>query len=154
MLERGFEKMKEADFNSYLKNRYEDQINWYSNSASKNKRFYTFFQWSVIILSASLPVLIASVPHSWQWLTVIISILLAIGIASLKTFKFQENWINYRTISETLKKEKHYYDAELDDYADTSDKEALFVDRVETLISRENTLWVTTHMQKEDENKK
>ena len=146
--------MKESDFNNYLKDRYKDQINWYSNSAAKNKRFYTFFQWGVIVLSASLPVLIASVPEPWQWAAVILSILLAIGTAGLKTFKFQENWINYRTISETLKKEKHFYDADLDDYFDASDKEALFIDRVESLISRENTLWVTTHMQKEDEDNK
>lgn len=146
--------MKDAEFKKYIKDRYEDQINWYSDSASKNKRFYSFFQWSVIILSASLPVLIVSIPDPWQWLTVILSILLAIGTAGLKTFKFQENWINYRTISETLKKEKHYYDAELDEYAEGSDKEALFVDRVESLISREKTLWVTTHMQKETEVKK
>jgi hypothetical protein len=146
--------MKESDFNNYLKNRYENQINWYSNSASRNKGFYIFFQWSVIILSVSLPVLIASVPNSWQWVIIILSILLAIGTAGLKTFKFQENWINYRTISETLKKEKHYYDAELDEYAQASDKEALFVDRIESVISRENTLWVTTHMQKEYEDNK
>ena len=107
----------------------------------------------MIILSASLPVLIASVPESRQWVTVILSILLAIGTAGLKTFKFQENWINYRTISETLKKEKHYYDADLDEYSEASDKDALFVDRVESLISKENTLWVTTHMHKKDEKK-
>jgi len=119
--------MKEADFENYLMKRYEDQTKWYSDSASKNKKFYIFFQWGVIILffqwgviilSASLPVLIASVPESRQWVTVILSILLAIGTAGLKTFKFQENWINYRTISETLIKEKHYYDADLDEYGD------------------------------------
>jgi len=146
--------MKNADFQNYLKDRYEDQISWYSNSASRNKRYYTLFQWSVIVLSATLPVLIASVPDAWQWITVTLSITLAIGTAGLKTFKFQENWINYRTISETLKKEKHFYDANLDDYAEASEREALFVDRVESLISRENTLWVTTHMQKEGEEDK
>ena len=134
------------DFNNYIEERYKDQIIWYSNCATRNKRFYTFFQWGVIVLSASLPVLIASVPEEWQLATVILSILLAIGTSGLKTFKFQENWINYRTISETLKKEKHFYDADLNDYSEASDKEALFIDRVESLISRENTLWVTTHM--------
>ena len=90
-------------------------------------------------------------PEKLQWVVLTISVFLAIGTAALKTFKFQENWINYRTIAETLKKEKHYYDAGLDDYADTSDKEALFIDRVESLTSRENTIWVTTHRQKEVE---
>lgn len=146
--------MDQDKFQAYLKDRYEDQINWYSDSASKNKRFYNFFQWSVIIFSASLPVLIVSVPDFWKWVTVILSILLAIGTAGLKTFKFQENWINYRIISEMLKKEKHYYDAKFDEYANASDKEALFVDRVEAIISREHNLWITTHIQKEEGEKK
>jgi len=76
------------------------------------------------------------------------------GTAGLKIFKFQENWINYRMTSETLKKEKHFYDTDLDDYDDSDDKEALFVERMEPLISRENYLWFTTHRQKEEENKK
>lgn len=146
--------MEEKKFEEYLKDRYKDQINWYDNKASKNKKCYTIFQWGVIVLSVSLPVLIASAPDSWQLITIIISILLAIGTAALKTFKFQENWINYRTISETLKKEKHYYNAGLEEYTKVSDKEALFVDRIESIISRENTLWVTTHMQKERDEEK
>ncbi len=144
--------MDKQAFKEYIEGRYNDQIDWYSNRVSKNKQLYVIFQWGVIVFSASLPVLIASVPNKWQWCTVFISIVLAIGTAALKVFKFQENWINYRTVSETLKKEKYYYDADLNDYADVTDKEATFVERVEAMISRENSLWVTTHMQKEDEN--
>ncbi len=143
--------MEQAKFEEYQTKRYQNQIDWYSDRATRNKRFYYAFQWGVIVLSASIPVLIASIPKTHQWITIAISIFLAIGTTALKTFKFQENWINYRTISETLKKEKYFYDAGLDAYSDTSDKEALFVERVESLISRENSLWVTTHMEKTDE---
>lgn len=146
--------MEKKKFEEYLKDRYKDQINWYDNRASKNKKCYTIFQWGVIILSASLPVLIASAPDSWQLITIVISIFLAIGTAALKTFKFQENWLNYRTIAETLKKEEYYYNAGLDEYAKSSDKEALFVDRVESIISRENNLWTMTHRRKEGEKEK
>ena len=140
-------------FAEYLKNRYEDQITWYSDRASLNKRLYQCFQWGVIILSATVPVLVASIPKSAEWITITVSIGLAIGTAALKTFKFQENWINYRTVSETLKKEKHFLDARLDDYANSDDREALFVERVESLISRENSLWIMTHQQSDDEEK-
>lgn len=145
--------MEKKKFDDYIENRYKNQIDWYSGRATKNKWYYNIFQWCAIILSASLPVLIASVPDKYQSLTIIFSIVLAICTAGLKTFKFQENWVNYRTISETLKKEKHYYDAQIDEYSQASDKEALFVDRVENLISRENSLWVTTHMKKEEKQK-
>jgi hypothetical protein len=71
------------------------------------------------------------------------SAIVAIAATFSRSFNFQENWINYRTISETLKKEIHYYDAKLSEYQGAEDPEALFVSRVENLISRENTTWVT-----------
>ena len=73
------------------------------------------------------------------------AVAVAILTTGLKTFKYQENWINYRSTCETLRKEKRFYDAGLGDYGNTKDKEALFVDRVESMISRENTMWVRTH---------
>lgn len=146
--------MKPDEFKKYLKERYETQINWYETRSAKNKRFYTFFQWGVIVLSAIVPVLVVSLTKGLKWVTATIAAILAIGTAGLKTFKFQENWINYRTIAETLKKEKHFYEAELDDYRDSSDKESLFVERVESLISREHSLWVTTHTEKGVEKEK
>jgi len=146
--------MDKSKFEHYVSERYKTQIRWYSNRASANKQRYHVFQWTAIILSVSLPVLIATVPDSRQLFTIVISIVLAICTAALKTFKFQENWINYRTTAETLKKEKYFLEAELNEYADATDKEALFIERVESLISRENTLWVTTHTRDERDEKK
>lgn len=141
--------MDQERFQAYMKNRYENQINWYNNSALKNKRFYNFFQWNVIIFSASLPVLIVSLPDQWKWVTVILSILLAVCTAGLTTFKFKEHWINYRIICEKLKKEKYYYDAMIGEYANALNKENLFVERVETILSSEGDLWTIIHIQKE-----
>ena len=143
--------MEKEKFSEYLQDRYGTQINWYDTKAAKNKKLYMFFQWGVIILSATLPVLVMSLTESARWITASIAAILAIGTAVLKTFKFQENWLGYRTIAESLKKEKYFYDAGLEDYADASDKEARFVERVESLISRENSLWINSHLQKEDE---
>ena len=85
-----------------------------------------------------------------RWVAVVISALVAIGTSVLKTFKYQENWINYRTTCETLRKEIHYYNASLNDYNFSNDPMALFVERVEALISRENTLWLTVQKKKTD----
>ncbi len=141
--------MNQEEFEAYLQERYQNQIDWYSTKADKNKKRYSVFQWSVIVLSATVPLLVLIVPTEAKLITAGIALLLAIGTTGLKTFKFQENWINFRTVSETLKKEKHFFDAEVDEYADCEDKIALFVTRVEAVISRENSLWVTTH-QKSD----
>ena len=141
--------MEEEEFENYLKERYKPEVNWYDNKASQNKQYYEWFQWAVIIISASVPALVALIP-AWKWITVTLSIILAIATTALKTFKFQENWISYRTIAETLKKEKHYYDAIAIEYATAEDKKQLFVQRVEALISRENTLWMTIHRRREN----
>ena len=143
--------MEQEAFSKYLTDRYEDQINWYDAKAARNQTFYRWAQWSVIVLAAITPVLIELDLKPLgnglvQWAT-LTSAVVAILTAGLKAFKYQENWITYRTTCETLRKEKYFYDAEIGEYRDTQDKEALFVDRAESLISRENTMWISTHKQ-------
>ncbi len=147
--------MNKEDFQKYLKERYEDQINWYDKKSIWNQKMYRRFQWIVIVLSAITPVLVAIVainPETKEvsWPAVGISALVAIGTTALKTFKYQENWINYRTTCETLKKEIYFYNAGVGDYGDTEDREALFVEKVEALISRENTMWLSTRQPKKE----
>ena len=141
--------METEDFQKYLEERYEEQINWYDKKSAWNQKLYCYFQWFVIILAAITPVLVATAAEATRWPAVIISALVAIGTTLLKTFKYQENWINYRTTCETLRKEIHFYRAGLGDYRDAEDREALFVERVELLISRENTIWLTAQQPKE-----
>ena len=106
-------------------------------------------QWTVIVLAAITPILIQldlkSLGDFPGHLATLTAVVVAILTAGLKTFKYQENWINYRTTCETLRKEKHLYDADLDEYGRSKDKEAVFVERVESLISRENTMWFSAH---------
>ena len=143
----------EGKFEEYLKERYQDQIEWYSKKSSQNKRYYQWFQWIIIVISTSLPGLILIIPAKWEFITVLFSAILAITTAAIKTFRFQENWINYRTVAEALEKEKHYYNAGATEYATAENKKQLFVERVEALISRENSLWMVVHTKKEDEEK-
>lgn len=143
--------MKIEDFKKYLKERYQNQIDWYDKKAVWNHKVYQVLQWSAIILSVATPILIIIYDGWTRWVAAGIAFLVAIVTSSLKTFKYQENWINYRTTVETLKKEKYYYDANIEGYEKVEDvnyKRALFVERVESLISRENTLWVITHVEK------
>ena len=144
--------METEDFQKYLKERYEDQIDWYDKKSAWNQKLYRYFQWSLIILAAITPVLVAIAPETNRWPAVIIAALVSIGTTLLKTFKYQENWINYRTTCETLKKEIYYFEADIQGYEHldkTEDKRSLFVQRVENLLSRENTMWLTTQRPKE-----
>ena len=138
----------EDQFEEYVKKRYQGQIEWYSKKSSQNKQYYQWFQWIIIVISASLPGLILIIPAKWEFITVLFSAILAIATAAVKTFRFQENWINYRTVAEALEKEKHYYNAEAIEYATAENKKQLFVERVEALISKENSLWMVVHTKK------
>ncbi len=131
--------MTDEQFQDYLKNRYQQEVEWYEQRASGNKFWYRVFQTTLIIISAIVPILALS---NLKWPTVVASVLVAILTVLIKTFKFQENWINFRTTCETLKKECHLFDAGCFEYENTPDKRKLFVERVEALISRENTLSV------------
>lgn len=146
--------MDKKEFEEYLKNRYNQQIDYYNKAAIRNHRAYTILQFTLIILSAITPVLIVIGGESGRWLAVLVSAIVAITASTLKVFKFQENWINYRTTCETLRKEFHYFQARIYDYENVDDPEAVFVDRVETLISREHTLWLISHKREERGEKK
>ena len=142
--------MDAAEFQTYLDERYYPQIEWYDKKAIWNQKVYKYLQWGIIILAAITPVFVA-ISETWgKAIPIVLSCLVAIGTASLKTFKYQENWINYRTTCETLRKEIYYYNAKIDDYEDSDESMGLFVKRVETLISRENTMWLTVQKKKTD----
>ena len=142
--------MDKEKFKEYLSNRYEDQIKWYDEKSTSNQSKYRFFQWGVIILSSLTPVLILFSGEN-KLIPIVVAIFVAIFTAVLKTFKYQENWVEYRTTCETLRKEKHFYDANLYEYDSAENKESLFVERVENLISRENTRWIEISTLKEKE---
>jgi len=147
--------MDKEKFDRYLTDRYEDQINWYDRKSVWNQLWYKRLQWGLIVLSSITPILIAidALDDKMVWLAAIpltTATLVAIFTATIKTFSFQENWLNYRTTCETLRKEKFLYDAGAGAYARVTDKEALFVERVESLISRENTLWLASNTAQEE----
>ncbi len=142
--------MDDEMFKEYLTNRYYNQIEWYDRKAVKSKKIYVIFQGSAIVFSAMTPILIL-LGTEWEKLAaVIVSFLVAVGTAILKTFKYQENWINYRTTCEVLRKEIYYYQAGINEYKDPKDRKGLFIQRVEAFISREHTYWISERKEKEE----
>lgn len=138
--------MNQEDFDQYLNNRYQEAVSWYDKKAVWNKRVYYCFQITIIVIAATTPIFAVL---EFRWPATISAALVAIATGIVKFMKLDENWLNYRTICETLKKEPYLMRAELGDYASCTNKEKLFVDRVESLISRENTLWLSTTLTKE-----
>jgi hypothetical protein len=139
--------MNEEDFNKYQGERYGKTIRWYDVHARHSFQAYSFLQWSLIILSALTPVLIL-IEDSNKWFAVAIAVLVAISSSALKTFKFQENWVRYRSCWHAMTREKAFYEAGIQGYGKVDDKEALFVERVESLVEREANEFVAMHDKK------
>ena len=147
--------MDDKDFQKYFEKRYQDQKKWYATNARLNKKKYLLLQWTVIVLAGLTPILALSLTSSYtRWITVLISASVAVGTAALKTFQYQEKWINYRTSAEMLKKEEYFYLASVGDYQKSQNRKSLFVERVEAIISRENTSWFTIVQEKTAEKDK
>jgi len=136
--------MDKEIFKDYVETRYKNQMSYYSKAAGKNQKRYKQFQWVLIIFSAITPIL-AAFDGKWVSLqvpVVLISAIVAILTAGLKTFQYQEMWVNYRATNELLKPEIYYYNFGVGPYAeDGIDRESLFVSRVETILDKEHINW-------------
>jgi len=136
--------MEKAAFKEYLENRYKNQLEYYDKAATKNQKRYKLFQWLLIILSATTPIL-AALQLNWgdlQIPVVIISSVVAILTTGMKTFQYQELWVSYRTTMEQLKPELYYYNFNAGPYAEEGvNKEKLFVARAEAIMSKEQKGW-------------
>ena len=148
--------MDKVIFDEYVENRYKPQMEYYKNASSKNQRNYKRLQWVLIILSALTPVLAALNGISWVHeakiytlgsqlvliLLVVIASVVAILTTGLKTFRYQDLWVTYRTTYEQLKPEIYYYEFNVGQYSTANvDKESVFVSRVEAILNTEHTQW-------------
>jgi len=132
-------------FNEYLENRYKGQLQHYSGASAKNKKRYNNFQWILIILSTLTTILAALSPigkFDTHYAVVVTAGLVAILTSGMKTFQYQELWVNHRSTVEQLKPEIYYYQFNVGDYGRPGiDKETLFVSRVEQILTKEHDSW-------------
>ncbi len=137
----------------YIRDRVDGQIAWHSKNSGKNKTRYHWLTVLNIILAACIPFLsgIAIVlPEAFGVLVLPlvvsgIGVLLTIVAGMLSLFKFHENWVDYRLISESLTREKFLYLARAEVYDEDSTEGAdpfpLFVERTEGLIAKTVAAW-------------
>src|SRR5450755_3890559 len=147
--------MDNVAFNEYLEKRYYDQLNYYSSSSKKNQKRYKNIQWILIILS-TVTTILAALPKTdhfdFKYLVVVTAALVTILTSGLKTFQYQELWVNYRSTMEQLKPEIYYYNFGVGDYGKAGvDKESLFVSRVEQILNQEHVEWPAVKKLKEQD---
>ena len=127
----------------YLKDRVDDQIDWYDKKSQVNQKWYKCLRLIEIIAAASIPFVAGYMGDGVLWPKVIagtLGLIVAIITAIVGLYNFQEHWVEYRTTCESLKHEKFLYLTKTEPY-NIEDPFPLFVKRIESLISTENTKW-------------
>jgi Protein of unknown function (DUF4231) len=140
------------DQEQYISQRLEDQIVWYEKKCGVNKKLSITFRAIEIACAAVIP-FIAGSGCSLQYASIVtgflgVVIAISAGISALN--KYQENWISYRTTCELLKHEKYLFLTNTNPY-DNGDAFNLLVQKVECLISAENSNWSVVLKKNENE---
>jgi hypothetical protein len=135
----------------YVRGRLDDQIVWYDQKSQWNQKWFKRLRMLEILFAMSIPFLVSEITNDTNVLKVIVgamAVCVAVLSGLVTLYKFQENWIEYRTVAETLKHEKFLYLTKSAPY-DEEDSFHALVERVEGLISRENTTWARITSEKE-----
>jgi ABC-type multidrug transport system fused ATPase/permease subunit len=128
--------------------RLDDQIDWYDRNSKKSQTYYKILKFIVILAAALIPLLSSSsLPFAPQgvpsWFLGALGALIAIieGIQQLN--QYQTNWISYRSTCESLRHEKYLYLGQAGAYASAANPHALLAERIENLVSQEDTKWAS-----------
>lgn len=141
----------------YIKSRLEDQISWYDSKSQSAQKNYKRSGLVEFICAASIPFLAGFLSADTVILKVIIGLLgviVAVITAVKGLYQWNEDWFQYRTTCESIKKEKFLYLTGTEPY-DFEEKQnlSLLVQRVESLVSKENTNWAQYMMQSKNKTK-
>ena len=132
--------------------RLEDQITWYDNKSVVNQRWYKTLKVIEIIAAAMIPFAAGFEAPAVLIGGLGVCIVFLEGLQALN--QYQQNWITYRSTCEELKHEKYLWLAKAGPYLKADTPDALFAERVESLISREHAKWVSAREQNEQKQKK
>ena len=146
----------------YIKDRVNDQLRFYDRKAAYYKKWFLFMRAATVIGGAIVPVLVnldfrsinlnlyffKPAINTVKVSTTLISLMVVLFVSLESVYHFKEQWKNYRSTAELLKKEYYLFAAGKGRYAGKPVEEAfkLFVEQCETAIDVENasTLQVMT----------
>lgn len=143
----------------YIAQRLQDQIDWYDRKSSQSKKSFQRLRLTEIVASALIPFLSGMLLGQEKYRTTGTIIVGALGMGVtiiagiLGLGRHQEQWVEYRATCESLKREKFLFQAGVEPY-DGAATFPLLVQRVETLLSKENAGWTQYAMTQEREKAK
>ena len=131
-------------------NRLEDQISWYEKKSAAAHRAYKRLKIGQIALIALIPFLAAVqddlqilLPPNYAMVPMVLIAFVGLAVILLEVIQhlnqYQQNWIHYRSTCEALKREKFLFLADAGPYARLEDTRAHLAERIEELISGEQS---------------
>lgn len=146
----------------YIRDRINDQLRFYDKKAGRYKSLYLSMRAATVIGGAMVPVLVnlnfapvivnlgsfVFTVNGIKVSTTVISLMVVLFVSLESVYHFKEQWRNYRSTAELMKKEYFLYASGQGRFAGKTEAEAyrLFVEQIETAIDVENasTLQVMT----------
>jgi hypothetical protein len=123
--------------------RLEDQIAWYDFRSLRNQRAYKRIKVIEILAAAMIPLIASfSMPHA-ALVTGSLGVLITVLEGLIHLNQYQQNWTTYRSTCEALRHEKYIYLGKAAPYASVADAHALLAERIESLVSQENSKWAS-----------
>jgi hypothetical protein len=135
----------------FLKSRWLDQLVWMDKASKKNQRYYYILRLSCIVGGVLIPALVGVNANGTMggfvhFMTVLLSLVVAVSAAVEEFFHFGERWRHYRRMAEILKGEGwsflqlsgHYinYESHAEAYPE-------FAGRVEEIFQKEVEVFIT-----------
>ena len=135
------------DKDTYEKERFQDQKNYYDRKAVKYQKKWLLLS-VIIVLLSPIPLVVLSfveLPITAKVVILGVSYLSTVFGSLLSLLKYRELWISYRTTEQEMLKEYYQYKTGTGAYAGIGDDEErfkLFVERIEGIMAQERSKWL------------
>lgn len=124
-----------------------DEIGWYDSRSRLSQRLFKILKTATMTAAAIIPVVATSGAHYGGQLAGVLGILIAVLEAIQELNQYRGNWTTYRSTAEALKQEKYLYLGNAGTYSGTSDPSVLLAERIEIIMSKENSKWLARQTQ-------
>lgn len=133
----------------YIIDRLDSQQKWHSDKSNWNKKGYYSTEVVAIAAAGLIPVInvFDIVPEPGvRTLSTLLAAIVVIAGGIGKLYRFQENWLTYRAVSETLKREKVLYEYRIGEYRTGKNRrQELLVERIEDVLAKTTDQFVSIH---------
>lgn len=142
----------------YIKERVDNQIEWYDVKSNTCQKRYKIIQVIEIVSASAIPILSGYATKAFA-IPIVIGILgavIAIMESIVKLEKYHENWIEYRSTCELLRYQKNLFLTSSSPYSENGEESTfnVFVKNIEQIISSENNQWKIHNTKDKPDDKK